>query len=460
MCHIRPVLRVAVIGSGPAGVYAASALTRSGGVSVDVLDRLPSPYGLVRYGVAPDHPKIQSISSALQEILEHPDIRFLGNVAVGTDLSLEDLHRHYDAVVFASGASQDRRLGVPGELLPGSFSATDFVAWYSGHPDAQVDRFTLEAAAVAVVGHGNVALDVARMLARSAEDLAGSDVPDHVLEILRRSSVEDIHLLGRRGPLQAKFTIKELRELGELTDVDVLVDPVEVALDEAGEARLAADPVRRRNVEVFRSWSTRRPGGRRRRVHVRFLVRPAEVLGESSVTGIRMERTALDGSGAAAGTGEFTDIAAQMILRSVGYRGTALAGLPFDETAGVVPNSAGRVLRDGVAVPGEYVTGWIKRGPTGIIGTNKPDAKETVASLLEDAPSLPPAPVRDPGAVMELLEDRGVRVVPWAGWSAIERAERELGETQGRELAKISDWEALLAIATADTGGDPTPDPA
>jgi ferredoxin--NADP+ reductase len=441
------VLRVAVIGSGPAGVYAAGALTQHGGVLVDVFDRLPCPFGLVRYGVAPDHPKIKSISGTLKTVLEDPAVRFLGNVEVGTQITVEDLHRHYDALIFAIGSAVDRRLGIKGEDLPGSFSATDFVAWYSGHPDAPTDHFVLDARSVAIIGAGNVAVDVTRMLAKSADDLRMTDLPDHVLKVLERSQVEDIHLIARRGPAQAKFTTKELRELGELANADVLIDPDELELDEGSRERLATEPVPRRNLEVLQTWAARQPAGRARRVHVRFMLRPVEVLGDDRVTGLRLERTRLDRTGHATGTGQTCMIETQMVFRSVGYRGVPFPGLPFDEQTGTIPNAAGRVLRGGAVAPGEYVAGWIKRGPTGVIGTNKRDANESVAALLTDAPSLPSAPIRDPDAVQRLLAERGVRVVSWPGWRAIELAEADLGRAQGRERVKIADRDALLRAA-------------
>lgn len=447
------MLRVVVVGSGPAGVYAAAALSRHGEVLVDVLDRLPAPYGLVRYGVAPDHEDIKSISATLRKVLEEPGVRFLGNVDVGRQITVEELHQHYDAVIVAAGAAVDRRLGIPGEALPGSFSATDFVAWYSGHPDAPIDYFTLTAGSVAVIGVGNVAIDVTRILAKSADDLRGTDLPDHVLHVLEASVVEDIHLIGRRGPVQAKFTTRELRELGELANADVLVDPSELDLDEDSHQRLEKEAVARRNLKVLQEWAERPLLGRPRRVHVRFLLRPVEVLGGTRVTGLRLERTRLDGTGNATATGEMSTLEAQMVLRSVGYRGLALPGVPFDEATGVIPNSSGRVLRDGVVATGEYVAGWIKRGPTGVIGTNKRDATETVTALLADAPALPRAPVRDPDALPHLLAERGVRVVTWQGWRAIERAETELGRVQGRERAKIADRESLLRAAVGDSAG-------
>lgn len=445
------MLRVAIVGSGPAGVYAAEALTRRGNVTVDVFDRLPSPFGLVRYGVAPDHPKIRSISAALTGVLEHPDVRFLGNVDVGVDLSLNELHNYYDAILVASGAAVDRRLGVPGEDLPGSFSATDFVAWYNGHPDAPIDAFTVDARSVAVVGMGNVAVDVVRLLAKTADDLRSTDMPDHVLEVLDRSHVTDIHMVGRRGPAQAKFTTRELRELGEIANADVLVNEAELELDPVSEQLLATQPAARRNLEVLRDWAARRPSGRPRRLHLRFWLRPVEVLGDERVTGLRVESTELDESGNAVGTGRLSTIDAQMVLRSVGYRGLPLPGLPFDERTGTVPNDAGRVLGPVGPEPGLYVAGWIKRGPTGVIGTNKHDARETVASMLEDVPNLPMAAERDPDAVVRFLADRGVVAVNWDGWLAIELAEIELGQQRGSARARIVQREALLRAALRAT---------
>jgi ferredoxin--NADP+ reductase len=447
------VLRVAVVGSGPAGVYAAGALVEHGDVAVDVIDRLPCPYGLVRYGVAADHPKIKSISATLRKVLEDPAVRFLGNVEIGTQLTLQDLHRHYDAVIFACGAAVDRRLGIPGEDLPGSFSATEFVAWYNGHPDSPVDQFVLDAQTVAVIGAGNVALDVTRMLAKSADELRATDLPAHVLDVLAASRVREIHLLARRGPAQARFTTKELRDIGDLANADVVVDPDDLELDEASRQILAEDARARRNYDVLQDWAGRPPTTRPRRIRLRFNVRPVEVLGGAHVSGLREERTRLDQAGNPTGTGEVSALDVQLVLRSIGYRGRPLPDLPFEQSKGVIPNAAGRVLRSGAMVPGEYVAGWIKRGPTGVIGTNKGDARETVASLLADAPSLPPAPIPDPEAVDRLLAERHARVVPWQGWCCIEIAEAELGHANGRERTKIVGREDLLAAAAGTVTG-------
>jgi len=455
-----PDLRVAVVGSGPAGVYAAGALTRTDGVTVDVLDRLPAPYGLVRYGVAPDHVKMKSVDVALRKVLEQPSVRFLGNVEVGTDVTLDELRRRYDAVVFATGAAVDRRLGVPGEDLAGSFSATDFVAWYSGHPDADLDRFTLGARRVVVIGVGNVAVDVARVLSKTAAELSPTDVPGHVLDVLDASTVEEVTVVGRRGPAQAKFTTKELRELGELANADVLVDPADLELSDADLGAVEADRTLRANLEVLREWSTREPAGRPRRLWLRFWLRPVQVLGVDAVTGLRTERSRLDASGRLVGTGETVDLPAEMVLRSVGYRTLPLPGLPFDERAGVVPHASGRVLTEAGPLTGVYVAGWIKRGPTGVIGTNKSDAAQTIAALLADAPALPRVPERDPDALPALLAARGVRPVEWTGWEAIDAAERELGVARGCDRVKIADRATLLETAarpvTADSGTRPS----
>lgn len=453
------MLRVAVIGSGPSGVYTAQSLIEQQAVpdlEVYVLDRLPCPYGLVRYGVAPDHEKIKSLQNTLRTVLEHPRVHFLGNVEAGAPgLGVEELREIFDAVVFCVGAATDRQLGIPGEELPGSHPATEFVAWYSAHPDAAAIRFTLAARSAIVIGVGNVAVDVTRMLSRGAAELAATDMPQGPLGALADSRVEDVWMVGRRGPSQAKFTTKELRELGSLPDTDVCVRPGELALDPAYRDPGALPAAARRNVEVLRGWAERTAAGAAgagsapragRRIHLRFFLRPAEVLGDASgVRGVRFERTAPDGRGGVAGTGEFEEIEGQLVLRSVGYRGTPQPGLPFDQTTGTVPHLAGRVLRDGAPLPGVYVAGWIKRGPTGVIGTNRPCAKETAGSLLADAPML--ARGRTPGDPVAALVRAGQRPVPWPGWLAIEAAEAAWGHGLGRGTVKLPDWAGLLEAA-------------
>lgn len=451
-------LRVAVIGSGPSGIYAADALTAQDAiaVSVDILDRLPCPFGLVRYGVAPDHLSIRSVRGTLDRVLRRPGVRFLGNVDVGTDLVLDELHRFYDALVFAYGAAGDRRLGIPGEDLPGSLAATDLVAWYCGHPDApraRVESALRAARSVVVVGVGNVAVDVTRILTKPARDLDQTDMPEHVLAVLRSLAVTDVHVLGRRGPVQASFTTKELRELGELDGVAVRVDPAELELDPFSTAQLDGNRLAARNLDVLATWAeppeptepSAKPSGRT--IHLHFCTRPVAIRGADRCEQVDVERTRVDDTGAAAGTGRTTTIDAQLVVRSVGYRGQPLGELPYDTARGVVPNDCGRVLREGDVVSGEYVVGWIKRGPTGIIGTNKKDAAQSVASLLADAATLPPARTPDPAAVTEFLRERSVGYVTFGGWERIDAAEVALGNSFGRPRTTMHERERLLTVA-------------
>ncbi|GHI09610.1 NADP oxidoreductase [Streptomyces cellostaticus] len=443
------MLRVAVVGSGPSGCYTAQTLVQlDPEVCVDVLDRLPCPYGLVRYGVAPDHEKIKSLQGSLRTVLEHDRVRFLGGVRVGGPggLPVQRLRSLYHAVVYCVGAAADRHLGIPGEELPGSWSATEFVSWYSAHPDAADAGFVRGVRSAVVIGVGNVAVDVTRMLVRGAGELRPTDMPQAALDTLAASGVAEVHMVGRRGPSQARFTTKELRELGGLPGTEVTVDPGELALDPEYADPSALPAVQRRNVEALRGWAAEPPRPADRRIRLRFFLRPVELLAKGGRVGaVRFERTAPDGRGGVTGTGRYEDVAAQLVLRSVGYRGVPLEGLPFDAASGTVPHREGRVLRDGVACPGEYVAGWIKRGPTGVIGTNRPDAKETATSLLADAPALVRQEVpKDPLAA---LHAAGVEPVPWAGWLAIERAEAELGARLGRSVVKLADWDALLGAA-------------
>ncbi|MFI9723338.1 FAD-dependent oxidoreductase [Streptomyces sp. NPDC052396] len=447
------MLRVAVVGSGPSGVFTAQALVGQESVPdvrVDVLDRLPCPYGLVRYGVAPDHEKIKSLQNTLCTALEHPRITFRGNVRVGEGpgaVAPGRLRELYHAVVYCVGAASARRLGIPGEDLPGSCSATDFVSWYSAHPDAAPGGFELPARSAVVIGVGNVAVDVARVLARGAEELRPTDVPHRALAALADSRVTDIHMVGRRGPSQAKFTSKELRELGALPGAQALVRAAEAELDPHWRDPSALPAAVRRNVEALQDWARRPPRDHGRRIHLRFFLRPVALLGEDAVRAVRFERTVPDGRGGVTGTGCFEEIEAQLVLRSVGYRGVPLPGLPFDPGSGTVPHAAGRVLRAGAPSPGEYVAGWIKRGPTGVIGTNRPCAKETVLSLLADAELLlARGALDDPGVRLRAL---GVDPVEWPGWLGIQAAEAALGRRLGRDKVKIPDWAGLLAAARA-----------
>ncbi|MFC3997796.1 FAD-dependent oxidoreductase [Nocardiopsis sediminis] len=446
-------LRVAVIGSGPAGIYTADSLTRQRRetVAVDVIDRLPTPYGLVRYGVAPDHLKIKGVARTLRRVLEHPDVRFIGGVEFGADITRADLARSYHAVVYATGAAVDRRMGIPGEDLPGSVAATDFVNWYCGHPDAAVERFLLDAEEVAVVGAGNVAVDVARILAKTADELRGTDIPQPMLDVLAASRVRRIHLLARRGPLQAKFTAPELRDLGRLDNADIVVRPHQVDIDPNGEELLGAARAARTNLKILGEWASRSPEGRARRIDLRFWTRPVEILGEDRVTGLRVEATRLDPDGRVAGTGEHEVLGVGMVFRSIGYAGVPLPGVPFDPATRTVPQAAGRVLDPagpgGAVLPGDYVAGWIKRGATGVIGTNKSDAAETVRSLLDDAPALRAGVVGDLEPVEAVLRDSGADVTDYGDWLTIDAAEAERAAELGRgERVKLLGWAELRGV--------------
>jgi ferredoxin/flavodoxin---NADP+ reductase len=447
-------LRVAVVGSGPAGFYAAAALLDADvPIEVDMIERLPTPWGLVRLGVAPDHPKLKSVSRAFERIALKPGFRFLGNVGVGRDLSPEDLASLYDAVVYAFGAQSDRRLGIPGEDLPGSWSATEFVAWYNGHPDFQDPSFDLDVERAVVIGNGNVALDVARMLALTPEELAPTDTTDPAITAIGGSTIREIVVAGRRGPAQASFTTPELQEFGDLAGADVVVDPAELELDPTSEAALEHDTNARRNLEVLRGFARREPTGKPVTVRFRFLVSPVALHGDARVESIELVHNRLEdkaGSLVAVPTEEHETISCGLVFRSVGYRGIGLPELPFDERRGTIRNERGRVLGDGgELLPRVYCAGWIKRGPTGIIGTNKKDASETVALLLEDVQEGRVAHKDEATAeaVEALLAERGVRAVMYPGWTSIDELERAAGEKLGRPRVKLRTWEELLEAA-------------
>jgi ferredoxin/flavodoxin---NADP+ reductase len=439
-------LRVAVVGAGPAGIYAAGALLDvDPPVSVDVFDALPAPFGLVRYGVAPDHPKIKSVAAKLAEILASPQARFLGNITFGTDVTADDLARHYHAVIHASGSANERALGIPGEDLSGSFAAADFVAWYNGHPQA-LDRGFLDARDVVVVGAGNVALDVARMLVTDADALVGTDLPGDVLDAWRAAKATDVHLLARRGPAFAKFTTPELRELADLNDVALVVDPGDLVLDPASEAEIGSSRVAKRNLAVLESWAAEQWAEARRRIHLRFWARPTSIVGTTQVEGVAVERTRLAGNGRLVSAGPSDEVAAQAVFRAIGYAGRPLPGLPFDESTSTVPNTAGRV--DGATHPGTYVAGWIKRGPTGVIGTNKSDAAETVRTVLADVPRLPDPAEPDPDAILATLDRAGVRYFNWDDWLALDAYEIASGERIGRPRLKVCTVDEMLRFAS------------
>jgi ferredoxin/flavodoxin---NADP+ reductase len=453
-------LRVAIVGSGPAGFYAAGALLRGDepAVEVEMFDRLPTPWGLVRAGVAPDHPNIKAVSRVYEKTAADPGFRFFGNVEIGRDISHHELAAHCHAVIYAVGAQADRRMGIPGEDLPGSWAATEFVAWYNGHPDYAQLEFDLSVERAIVVGNGNVAADVARMLALSEAELARTDAADHAIEALARSSIREIVVLGRRGPAQAAFTNPELRELGEMTEADVVVDPAEVEPDELTRAHLESDDATltvRRNMEILDEFSRRPPRDKPRRIILRFLCSPDEITGDGRVEALVARRNELvraeDGSIRARATDRAETIPAGLVFRSIGYRGVRLEGLPFDERRAVVPNDGGRVLDpdSGEPIPGLYVTGWIKRGPTGIIGTNKKDAQETAAALVHDYSEgrLPEAAHPSREELECLVGERRPGYVSYAGWEAIDEDERRRGEPLARPRVKHSTFEALLAAA-------------
>src|SRR2546430_7478258 len=421
-------LRVAVVGAGPAGFYAAGhLLAASRPVQVDLFDRLPTPFGLVRAGVAPDHPKIKSVVRVYEKTAAKDGLRFFGGVELGRDLHRADLLERYHAVIYAIGAATDRRLGVPGEDLQGSEAATTFVGWYNGHPDHPDRQFDLNCERVVVVGNGNVALDCARMLALSAEELRKTDTADHAIDLLASDAVKEIVILGRRGPAQAAFTNPELLELGELELADVIVDPADVELDAASQAWLESDEsdkTSRENVRILREYAQRELEGKPKRIVLRFLTSPVEIQGDGRVERIVVERNRLepreDGSLAARGTGEREVIECGLVLRSIGYKGIPIPEVVFDERRGTIPNIAGRVVDGEHQVTGEYVTGWIRRGPTGVIGTNKKDGQEAATSFMGDPKAGLLQPPASGGDIADLLAERGEEPVSWQGWERID----------------------------------------
>jgi ferredoxin--NADP+ reductase len=451
-------LRVALVGAGPAGFYAAGhLLDAKRPVAVDLFDRLPTPFGLVRAGVAPDHPKIKSVVRVYEKTAAKEGFRFFGGVELGRDLHRADLLERYHAVIYAIGAAIDRRLGIPGEDLSGSEAATDFVGWYNGHPDYPDHDFDLsDTERVVVIGNGNVAIDCARMLALSADELRKTDCADHAIDTLTSDAVKEIVILGRRGPAQASFTNPELLELGELEQADVHVDPADVALDEASQAWLdsdEADKTRRENVRILREYAAREPAGRPKRIVLRFLTSPVELQGDGQVERIVVERNRLepreDGSLAARPTGERETLECGLVLRSIGYKGIAIPEVPFDERRGTIPNVAGRVVDGEHHVTGEYVTGWIRRGPSGVIGTNKKDGQEAASSLLEDAEAgLLNTPSADTD-IADVLAERGVEPISWSGWERIDAREQELGAGT-RPRVKLTRYELLHGAARGE----------
>ena len=454
-------LRLAIVGAGPAGIYAADILLKAEkafDVSIDLFEQLPAPYGLVRYGVAPDHPRIKGIVNALRDVLDSGDIRVFGNVRYGVDITLDDLKAHYNAVIFSTGAIKDADLDVPGIDLEGSYGAADFVSWFDGHPDFP-RTWPLDAQSVAVVGVGNVALDVSRILAKHADDLLPTEIPDNVYEGLKQSSITDVHVFGRRGPAQVKFTPLELRELGEVRDVDMIVHDEDFDHDEASKTAIATNKQVFVIDKVLNQWRQREVGTASRRLHLHFYAKPVEVVGDEQgrVAAFRYERTRPDGQGGVEGTGEIRDVPVQAIYRAVGYFGSPLDGIPFDERRGVIPNHEGQVMDDeNQIVPGVYATGWIKRGPVGLIGHTKSDAMETVKHVINDQASWwqPADPSED--AMPALLAQRGVAYTDLEGWHRLDEHEQALGSAHEHERArvKVVERDEMVRVSRAVESAD------
>jgi len=447
----RP-LRVALVGSGPSGFYAAEALQKAPAglaVEIDIFDRLPTPYGLVRGGVAPDHPRIKNVTKVYEKIASRQGVRFLGNVQVGRDLSVGELGSHYDAIIFCSGAEADRRLDIPGEDLPGSHSAVEFVGWYNGHPDHRNHAFDLSHEVAVVVGQGNVASDVTRILLRTADELANTDVAAHALEVLAESNVREVHLVGRRGPAQAKFTPAEIREFGQLKECDPSLDPAFLKHSDACLQELANNKEARKNVALLEDWAYRPPAGKKRRLFIHFFESPIELVGDDRLEAVVLERNRLEGEPGrqrAVGTGKKRRLACGLFFRAIGFKGVPIPEVPYDGDLGVFPNEAGRILRNGRPVPGLYAAGWIKRGPSGTIGTNKADSAETVASLLADLDTLKPCSYPGAEYVDSLLAARGIRVVSFPDWRRIDAAEVGRGQAAGKPREKGTTRDELLGF--------------
>ncbi len=446
-------IRVAIVGSGPSGFYAAEGLFKAGrGVQVDMFERLPAPYGLVRHGVAPDHAKLKEPMRVYEGIARSPEFRFLGNVTVGRDVSVDDLRAAYHAVLFCCGAESDRRLGIPGEDLPGSHTATEFVGWYNGHPDYRDRQFDLGQEVAVIIGQGNVAIDVGRILAKTVDELKHTDIAEHALECLAQSRIREIHLIGRRGPAQAKFTTKEFRELGELADCDPVVDAADLALNPESLAELEdrSGSVAKKNLEVLKGFAARPARAVRRRLFLRFLLSPVELEGDDRLQRVVLERNRLEGAAgrqSARGTGERITQASGLLFRSIGYKGVAIPGVPFDARQGIFPTRDGRIVDEtGAPVPGLYASGWIKRGPTGIIGTNRADSLATVTSLLADLGALDAGPRPGAEGLAALASGRGPRVIGFEDWLVIDRAEVQRGAAKGKPREKFTRVGEMLQL--------------
>ncbi|WP_026917524.1 FAD-dependent oxidoreductase [Gordonia shandongensis] len=450
----RP-LRVAIVGAGPAGIYCADALMKSEtaaarGVSIDLYERMPAPFGLIRYGVAPDHPRIKGIITALHKVLDKPQVRLLGNIDYGTDITLADLRRHYDAVVFSTGATDDRALKIPGVDLERSYGAAEFVAWYDGHPDFPRE-WPLEQEKVAVIGVGNVALDVARVLAKTGDELLPTEIPHNVYQGLKANKAVEVHVFGRRGPAQAKFTPLELKELDHSPNIEVIVDPEDIEYDEGSAVARRSSKITDQVATIIENYAIREPKqGAIHKLFLHFFENPVEILGDDGkVVGLRTERTELDGTGNVKPTGRTRDWDVTAVYRAVGYLSDNLPEIPFDDQAGVIPNEAGRVFDEGEHLTGLYTTGWIKRGPVGLIGHTKGDASETVECIVNDMTNgkLNVPEDASEAAVIDLLEERKIPYTTWDGWYRLDEHERSLGAAEGRERIKVVEREDMLAAA-------------
>ena len=446
----RP-LRVAIVGSGPSGFYTAEALSKKDiNIKVDMFDKLPVPYGLVRYGVAPDHFKIKNVTKIFEKTAVKPKFSFLGNVMVGKNISVFELSKFYDAIVFAYGTESDRRLGIKGEDLEGSYTATEFVAWYNGHPDFQSRHFDLSHEVAVVVGNGNVAMDVARVLCKTTDELEKTDISQNALDVLSESKIKEVHLYGRIGPVQASFTAKEIREMGDLADCYPVIDPQDLVLNESSQKELE-DPLnagKKKNFEILSKFPAIAPNERKRKFVMHFYRSPIEIIGKEQVQKAKFEINTLSGEPnkqKVRGTGKFEEIDCGILFRSVGYSGVSIEGLPFSEQAGIIPNQAGRVIDEDKIKTGWYVAGWIKTGPVGVIGTNKPSAEETVKSLIQDLDRLNPCETPDSDAVFKFLKDRDVRVVTFENWKTIDAAEIQRGSILGKPREKFASILGMLS---------------
>ena len=438
-------LRVAVIGAGPAGIYASDLLAKQG-VNIDLFEQMPAPFGLIRYGVAPDHPRIKGIIASLHRVLDTPTIRLLGNIHIGEDITIAQLHEYYDAVLLATGAVADRDLDIPGENLNGSYGAADFVGFYDGNPRFH-RTWNLTATHIAIIGVGNVALDISRILAKTANELHTTEIPDNVYQTLKTNQATHIHIFGRRGPAQAKFTPLELKELDHSPSINVVVDPEDIDYDEASIAARRASKSQDLVCQTLEQYAMREPKDAPHTLHIHLFENPVEILGEDgNVVGLRTERMELDGTGHVQGTSKFTEWPVQAVYRAVGYRSEAITAVPFDHGTAVIPNDGGHVVDPaGEIVPGVYVTGWIKRGPVGLIGNTKSDAKETTDMLIADALAGRLTPRTATGDITEYLEAQGIPYTTWDGWHKLDAHERSLGSAEGRERKKVVEWDEMVA---------------